>query len=83
MHLLRHQRVEVQVQSGDGTTTVPPPVTSAPLSRAERAHTRLTWAQRLAHNARPQTAGQVTIRLFGVPERFAASLGLATARTSA
>jgi hypothetical protein len=29
--------------------------------------------------ARPGPAGRVTIRLFGVPERFAASLGLVTA----
>jgi hypothetical protein len=34
---------------------------------------------RLARNARPPTAGQVTIKLFGIPERFATSLGLATA----
>jgi len=34
---------------------------------------------RLARNARRPTAGQVTIRLFGVPEGFAILLGLATA----
>jgi hypothetical protein len=79
MQLLRSQRVEIQVQPGDGADTATPTVTSAPLSRAERAHARLTWAQRLARNARPDLAGRVTIRLFGVPERFAASLGLATA----
>ena len=53
------------------------------LSRAERAHARLTWALRLACNARPETAGRVTIRLFGVPEHFATSLGLATDLTMA
>lgn len=74
IQLLRHQRVEIQVESGDATRAGTP----APLSRAERAHARLTWAQRLARNARPETAGRVTIRLFGVPERFAASLGLTT-----
>ena len=73
--LLRHQRVEVQVQSRDA----PLAITPAPLSRAERAHTRLSWAQRLARNARPETAGRITIRLFGVPEHFATSLGLAAA----
>ena len=52
---------------------------AAPLSRGERAHYRLTWAERLARNARPLTAGPVTIRLFGIPEGFAISLGLATA----
>ena len=49
------------------------------LSRAQRAHSRLSWAERLARNARAPTASQVTIRLFGVPEGFAISLGLVTA----
>jgi hypothetical protein len=39
----------------------------------------VSWAERLARNARAPTAGQVTIKLFGIPEIFAASLGLATA----
>jgi hypothetical protein len=77
--LLRNPRVEVQAESGDCVDSATPAVTPAPLSRAERAHYRLTWAQRLARNARPETSGRVTIRLFGVPERFATSLGLATA----
>jgi hypothetical protein len=75
MQRLRHQRVEVQVESREATLAITP----APLSRGERAHYRLTWAERLARNARPLTAGQVTIRLFGIPEGFAISLGLATA----
>jgi hypothetical protein len=78
IQLLRSQRVEVQVQPGNGADAATSTVTPAPLSRAERTHARLTWAQRLARNARPETSGRVTIRLFGVPERFAASLGLAT-----
>ncbi|GHO98839.1 hypothetical protein KSF_088870 [Reticulibacter mediterranei] len=71
IHLLRYQRVEVQVESGNA----PPAVALAPLSRAERAHYRLTWTQRLARNARSEAGGQVTIRLFGVPEHVAISLG--------
>lgn len=78
IQLLRHQHVEIQAESGSGVDSVKPAVTLAPLSRAERAHARLSWAQRLVCNARPVTAGQVTIRLFGVPERIATSLGLAT-----
>src|SRR6184192_843602 len=76
MQLLRHQRIEV---------SMPPPAAASPrtadviLSRAQRAHARLSWAERFARNARPSTAGQVTMKLFGIPERFAASLGLATA----
>ena len=75
MLLVRHQRIEV---------SLPPPAAASPrtadmiLSRAQRAHSRLSWAERLARNARIPTASQVTIRLFGVPESFATSLGLAT-----
>jgi hypothetical protein len=72
IQLLRHQRVEVQVQPGDTTFAVTP----APLSRAERAHARLAWVQRLARNARPLTESLVLIKLFGVPDAFATSIGL-------
>ena len=54
------------------------PTTDVILSRAQRAHSRLSWSERLARNARPPTAGQVTIKLFGVPAAFAVWLGLAT-----
>ncbi len=76
--LLRHQRMEIQTEPGNGLDSATPALTPTPLSRAERAHYRLMWAQRLARNARPETAGQVIIRLFGVPERFATSLGRAS-----
>ncbi len=76
MQLLRHQHIEV---------SLPPPAAAQPrtadviFSRAQRAHYRLSWQERLARHARVSTSGQVTIRLFGVPESFAISLGLATA----
>jgi hypothetical protein len=76
MQLLRHQRIEV---------SMPPPAVASPpkveviLSRAQRAHSRLSWTQRLARNARVPTASPVTIKLFGVPEAFATSLDLARA----
>ncbi len=79
IHLLRHQRVEVQAEAGNGMDSATLPVIPAPLSRAERAHYRLTWAQRLVRNVRSETSGRVTIRLFGVPEHFATSLGWAAA----
>jgi hypothetical protein len=75
MQLFRSQRVEVQVESGKATLTL----TSAPLSRAQRAHYRLAWEERLARNVCTPTAGLVRIRLFGVPDAFARFLGLATA----
>lgn len=76
MQLLRHQRLEVQM---DQTLAAHPDVSPSPFSRAQRAHYRLTFQERLARNARPGVAGQVTIRLCGIPEGFATSLGLATA----
>jgi len=76
MQLVRHQRVEVCLP--------PPPPPAAPsptnvdviLSRAQRAHSRLSWATRLTRNGRSATAGQITIKLFGVPEGFADLIGL-------
>jgi len=76
MQLVRHQRIEV---------SLPPPAAASPrtadviLSRAQRAHSRLCWAERFARHARISTADQVTMKLFGIPELFVASLGLATA----
>ncbi|HEY4389462.1 MAG TPA: hypothetical protein VGN34_33900, partial [Ktedonobacteraceae bacterium] len=52
------------------------------LTRAERAHWRLSWAQRLARNARPADAPRLTVTLHGLPATFASSFGfdlLATA----
>jgi hypothetical protein len=79
MHLLRHQRVEVHAEPENDMDSATLTVTPTPLSRAECTHYRLTWTQRLARNARPETSGRVTIRLFGVPEHFATSLGWAAA----
>ena len=75
MQLTRQQRIEVSLSP---PAALPPP-TEVILSRAQRAHSRLSWEKRLARNGRVSTAHQVTIRVFGVPAGFAASLGLATA----
>ncbi len=76
MQLVRHQRIEVNLLP---PTAASPRKAEVILSRAQRAHSRLSWEERLARNARVPTASQVTIRLLGVPEGFATSLGLATA----
>lgn len=76
LHLLRSQRVEVQVEAGRALS---PSAEAPPLSRAQRARYRLSWAERWASNARATAADPVTIRLFGVPAAFATSLGLARA----
>jgi hypothetical protein len=75
LQLVRHQRLEVSLSPPAAS----PPTADVILSRAQRAHARLSWAERLARNAHAPTAGQVTIRVFGVPAGFATSLGLATA----
>jgi hypothetical protein len=78
LQLVRSQRVEVNMPP-------PPPSiavsikTNVIFSRAQRARTRLSWETRLARNARREPFGQVTIKLFGVPNDFARLLCL-TAR---
>jgi hypothetical protein len=76
MQLLDRQRVEV---SEPPLTQPPPPAPPAVLSRAQRAHYRLPWNERLARNARGETPSQLLITLFGVPESFASFLGLRSA----
>ena len=73
MQLVRHQRIEVSLPPPAAAS---PPIADVILSRAQRAHSRLSWATRLARNGRSPTAGQITIKLFGVPEGFAELLGL-------
>ena len=45
------------------------------LTRAERAHWRLSWSQRLARNARPADAPRLIVTLHGLPATFASSFG--------
>ncbi|HEX6777320.1 MAG TPA: hypothetical protein VF099_03910, partial [Ktedonobacterales bacterium] len=73
MQVLRDQQMEILVEPGRAPS---PPDEAPPLSRQERAHWRLSWAERLARNARARGAGQVTIKLFGIPHAFATWLGL-------
>jgi len=77
MQLLRRQRADVTLEQA-----LPPHPDASPpiLSRARRAHYRLSEAERLARNARAPTASRPTITLFGVPDAFAAFLGLSTQR---
>jgi hypothetical protein len=73
IQLLRHQRVEVQ-REPDITPNREDP--SLPLSRASRAHSRLSWAERQARNVRRPLSPPIKLHLFGVPNTFAAFLGL-------
>ncbi len=56
-----------------------PPSTPSPFSRAERAHWRMTWQQRLARNARSPSAPPVEITVYGLSPVFAQALGLRVA----
>lgn len=76
LQLCRSQRVEVHMEQ---TSQAAPATSPVILSRAQRAHARLSWDERLARNARPPEAARVKIKLFGIPAGFAASLGLVTA----
>jgi hypothetical protein len=68
-----------------GATPAPSPVTPTAeevLTRARRAHWRLSWEQRLARNARPADAPRLSVTLHGLPATFAQSFAfdfLATA----
>jgi hypothetical protein len=56
----------------------PPPVTSRTsdiFTRAQRAHWRLSWEQRLARNARLSNAPRLVVTLHGLPATFARSFG--------
>src|SRR5260221_2947025 len=73
MQLLRHQRVEVQREPD---ITPHRDDSSLPLSRASRVHSRLSWAERQARNARRPLSPPIKLHLFGLLNAFAAFLGL-------
>ena len=75
MQLVRHQHIEVSLPLPPAAS---PGQAAVILSRAQRAHPRLSWAKRFACNEQAPTATPVTIKLFGIPEAFATSLGLAS-----
>jgi hypothetical protein len=64
------------------TMGVPPPTENPPgatgkqvLTRAQRAHWRLSWEQRLARNAYPSSAPLLTVTIHGLPATFANVFG--------
>jgi len=59
-------------------STTPVPVTLSTkevFTRAQRAHWRFSWDQRLARNARPSDAPPLSVTLHGLPATFAQSFG--------
>lgn len=73
MHLLWRQRVGLREPPA---AHPPPPAPPLVLSRTQRAHYRLSWNQRLARTARLSPAAPPTLTLYGVPDSFAAFLGV-------
>ena len=74
--LMRSQAVSLTraaTPTADHTVATHPPI----LTRAQRAHWRLTWDQRLARNARPTTAPPLTLTIHGLPATFANVYGFA------
>jgi hypothetical protein len=72
--LIRSQAVSLTraaTPTADHTVATQPPI----LTRAERAHWRLPWEQRLARNARPATAPPLTLTIHGLPATFATVYG--------
>jgi hypothetical protein len=62
-----------------GETQCSPP---GVLTRAQRAHWRLSWAQRLARNRRLSTAPPLTITVHGLPFTFAQQFGFSAHASS-
>jgi hypothetical protein len=73
MQLVHDQHIEVSMGQGQSNLSSPAPTI---LSRAQRAHFRFSWAERLTYNAVVLANEHISIKLFGVPDRFADFLGL-------
>ena len=72
LKVIRSETVEISL----GASLEPAPSDRKQvMTRAERAHWRLTWHQRLARNVRPSTAQPLTLVLHGLPAPFAHSYG--------
>jgi hypothetical protein len=74
LKLVRSQTIRLESSS-----SLSPSLAKAPaekiLTRAERAHWRLSWETRLARNARPSDAPRLVVTLHGLPATFAHSFG--------
>lgn len=73
---LHRQHLEFQAEPALPRTDASFPPT---ISRAKLAHSRLSWGERLARNARTDEGERITLTLFGIPDRLATFLGLAMA----
>jgi hypothetical protein len=79
MKLVRSERVDLENAATPTHSLVP---TEDILTRAQRAHWRLSWKQRLARNARPSNAPRLSITLHGLPATFARAFGFGLLATA-
>ncbi|HEY4389648.1 MAG TPA: hypothetical protein VGN34_34840, partial [Ktedonobacteraceae bacterium] len=73
LHRLRTQTVTITSQQ---VAPLAASEADGPLTRQQRAHYRMSWAQRLARNISSPLTASVELHLFGIPAAFATSLGL-------
>ena len=81
LKVVRSQTVRLESSILTDPSSAPAQI-SPTLTRAKRAHWRLSWEERLARNARPSDAPRLVVTLHGLPATFARSFGfdlLATA----
>jgi hypothetical protein len=78
---LRRQQVTLHKQEGEPTSSPEQPAPRG-WTKAERAHRRHTWANRLARNACGAATSNWSVTLPGVPAALAATLGLPSASAS-
>lgn len=75
----QRRRQQVSITNPGGEPAAPTSGTQARLwTRAERAHRRLSWASRLARNARAKDAPRYTVTVSGIAPALAAYLGLSS-----
>ncbi|GHO58339.1 hypothetical protein [Ktedonobacter robiniae] len=81
LKVIRSQTVRLESSTSANPSPSPEQI-SPPLTRAKRAHWRLSWAERLARKVRPSDAPRLVVTLHGLSATFARSFGfdlLATA----
>ena len=71
--MVLHQRIDITALPASSLAAVVEPTI---LTRAERAHSRLSWTQRAERNARSARAAPLVLQLHGVPDTFARMIGL-------
>src|SRR6266699_5769188 len=79
MNLIRTEMVSLTMEAPPPEDHTP--ATFAPIiTRAQRAHWRLTWNERFARNSRPSTAPHLEVTIHGLPVSFTQTFGFGLAK---